>query len=239
MKIFILVFSLSLLFSCKSSSVREEHLPLTPNEFIAKMNQLPGGVLVDVRTQEEYEKGFIPGAVNADWNSSEQFEEITSKISTDTPVFLYCLGGGRSESAAEYLRNKGYTEVYDLKDGFQGWMAARLPVDVPKDIKTKSKPKSMTMDEYQSLISSRPAVLVDFYADWCGPCKMMKPHLEEIAESHKDKIEIVKINADHNRELCLEVGVRGLPTLVLYEEGKETWRNIGYLNKSGILEAIQ
>lgn len=238
MKSLIFLVFIGLLVSCKMGTKHPIADPLTPNEFIAKLNTSPNAVILDARTSEEYERGHIPGAVLADWNSGDHFDEVALKFDRESPMFVYCLSGGRSQPAAEHLRSKGFKHVYELRDGFQAWQAAKLPVEQGEESKPSGDSKSLSLEEYQALTSTNPKILIDFYAEWCGPCKLMKPHLESIAEAHKDEIEIVKINADQNRELCIELGIKGLPTLVLYEEGKETWKNVGYLDKDGILEAI-
>lgn len=80
------------------------------------------GVLVDVRTPGEYAEGHIPGSTNIDWNSAA-FEAEIDKLDKQTPVYLYCRSGGRSGRAAEALKAKGFTQIYDLTGGFMSWSA--------------------------------------------------------------------------------------------------------------------
>jgi thioredoxin 1 len=82
-------------------------------------------------------------------------------------------------------------------------------------------------------------VLVDLWADWCGPCKMMEPVLEEIAEEYGDKIKIVKLNIDQNQETPLKFGVMNIPTLLIFKEGKEIDRVIGAFPKKQLLKKIE
>ncbi len=77
--------------------------------------------------------------------------------------------------------------------------------------------------------------LVDFYADWCGPCKMLAPILEEL----KDEIKIVKVNVDENEEVAMKYGVMSIPTLVFFKEGKLIHKMIGYVNKETMLDVIK
>lgn len=87
------------------------------------------------------------------------------------------------------------------------------------------------------VLHNEQKVLVDFNADWCGPCKMLKPILEEIA-ANNDKIKIVSVNMDNEEELAEEYEVSSIPCLVLFENGKETKRKIGLMSKDDIEEII-
>ena len=87
------------------------------------------------------------------------------------------------------------------------------------------------------VLNSEKRVLVDFNADWCGPCKMLRPILDEIAKTN-DEIEIVSINIDDNEELAKEYGVMSIPCLVLFEKGKEIDRSVGLIPKKKIEEFI-
>lgn len=88
--------------------------------------------------------------------------------------------------------------------------------------------------EKEVLNSDKP-VLVDFYADWCGPCKMMAPIIEEIAEELKEKAKVGKINVDANQELAMEYGVMSIPTLIIFRDGKEVKRFVGLRDKNELL----
>jgi len=82
-------------------------------------------------------------------------------------------------------------------------------------------------------------VIVDMWAEWCGPCKMMEPVLEEIAEEHKDKVKIVKINIDQNQDTPIKFNVMNIPTLLLFKEGKEVERIIGAVPKKQLSKKIE
>lgn len=93
------------------------------------------------------------------------------------------------------------------------------------------------MGKFKDLVKSSELVLVDFYADWCGPCKMLSPVLQEIASERKN-VKVIKINIDKNKLLAADLNVRSVPTLMFYKQGKQLWRQAGSLPKSQILQKI-
>lgn len=88
------------------------------------------------------------------------------------------------------------------------------------------------------VLKDEKKVLVDFNADWCGPCRMLRPVLDELAQSN-DKVKIVSVNIDSNENLAKEYGVMSIPCLVLFEKGKEIDRSVGLIPKSEIEEFIK
>ena len=82
-------------------------------------------------------------------------------------------------------------------------------------------------------------VLVDFYADWCGPCKSLAPVLEEIAGEFAGRLQVLKLNVDHEPELAAQYRVRGIPTLILFQAGKEVNRITGALPKNELTQVLQ
>ncbi|MCS6902694.1 MAG: thioredoxin [Candidatus Bipolaricaulota bacterium] len=88
------------------------------------------------------------------------------------------------------------------------------------------------------LQSSQPA-LVDFYADWCGPCRAIAPIVEEIAHELAGRLKVAKLDVDQNQEIALKYGVQSIPTLILFKNGQEVERWIGYMSKSKLLSKIE
>ncbi len=92
--------------------------------------------------------------------------------------------------------------------------------------------------EHEVLESEKP-VLVDFWAAWCGPCRMLAPTVEAIAEQYSESATVVKLNVDDNPSTAEAYGIRGIPTLILFSEGKEVERVIGATSKESISRMIE
>lgn len=91
---------------------------------------------------------------------------------------------------------------------------------------------------FADLIKSDKPVLVDFFATWCGPCKMLAPILKDVKDSLGERISIIKIDVDKNQQMAAQYQVRGVPTMVLFQNGKQLWRQSGVLSKEEILKTI-
>ena len=91
---------------------------------------------------------------------------------------------------------------------------------------------------FKQLINSERPVLIDFYADWCGPCKTLSPILNEVSKELNGKVRIVKIDVDRNPAVAQSYQIRGVPTLMLFTKGKSVWRQSGVVGKRQIIDII-
>lgn len=97
----------------------------------------------------------------------------------------------------------------------------------------------MLMRTFSELINSSKPVLVDFYATWCGPCKAMPPVLREVKDKVGDQATIIKIDVDRNRAVAAAYQVQSIPTLILFKEGKELWRQAGVVKAAQLEQVIR
>ncbi|GGD41473.1 thioredoxin [Emticicia aquatilis] len=223
-----------ILNSCLSGQSQNIKTNLTPTEFAERIKAQAKTTLIDVRTPDEFSKGHLENAQNIDWRNND-FSNRIETLDKSKPVFVYCLSGGRSASAASAMREAGFKEVYELDGGIMKWRGANLPETTSN---TSSKTAGLSRQQFEALLASDKLILVDFYADWCAPCKKMKPYLEEISKDMANKVKVVRINADDNQALCKELQIDALPVLQLYKNKNLTWNNVGFIDKAGVLTQI-
>jgi len=95
------------------------------------------------------------------------------------------------------------------------------------------------MSSFSEIINSRKPVLVDFHATWCGPCKTLAPILKEVKSELGEAISIIKIDVDKNAAISAKFQVRGVPTMIIFKEGKQLWRESGVLQKSDLVKVLK
>ncbi len=94
------------------------------------------------------------------------------------------------------------------------------------------------METFNKVINDDKPVLVDFHAEWCGPCKMMAPELQRFAQSNKDAVRVIKVDIDKNQPTANHYQIQGVPTLILFKKGKILWRQSGAMNAQQISQAV-
>lgn len=187
--------------------------------------------IIDVRTPGEFNQGHLKDAINYNISSAE-FENQLSNLDKTKPVMLYCLSGGRSASAAGLMAGKGFIEVYNMQGGILKWSSANKPMD---DGATTLNENGMTETDFNKLLISDKYVLVDYNAKWCEPCKRMAPMLNKYIEKRKEKVLLVKIDADENKDLLKLKGIESLPVLELYKDGKIIWKHNGEIDETTLI----
>jgi len=93
--------------------------------------------------------------------------------------------------------------------------------------------------KFENIISSERPVLVDFYAEWCGPCKAMAPVLKQVKESLNDHVRIIKVDVDNNPALAGKYGIRSVPTLMLFRQGRMIWSAAGVRSATEIRQVVE
>jgi thioredoxin len=191
--------------------------------FAEKLKATDKAQLLDVRTPEEFSSGHIENATNVNWNGDD-FVAKAENYDKSKPVFVYCKVGGRSAQAADKLAELGFKEIYNLDGGIMKWNAS-------VNVKPSEKIIGICDQEYGELIKSSERVMIDFNAKWCAPCKKMNPYILKFQREMADKIKIVQLDADENKTIVDQLKLDGLPVLIIYEKGKEVWRNVGYISE--------
>ena len=97
----------------------------------------------------------------------------------------------------------------------------------------------IVMETLSEIINDEKPVLVDFHAEWCGPCKMMAPELTRFAQNNKDSVRVLKVDIDKNQPTAGHYNIQGVPTLILFKKGKILWRQSGAMNAQQIAEAVK
>ena len=203
---------------------------LSADEFEKKYSESTGAQLIDVRTAGEYGGGHLPKATNVDYRSAD-FQEKVNALDKTKPVFVYCLSGGRSAAAAEALRKNGFSQVYDLQGGYLKWTTKMKPVEGTSAAKDS---KAITEAELETLLAQHSIVILDFFAPWCGPCIKMMPAVEKLSEEYKGKVLILKVDADANRAILTKYHIDEIPTFLIFKDGTQKMRAIGYQEESAL-----
>lgn len=235
-KILTLVAFTFLLISCKGQNKETASESTVINEtidaktFAEKLQSAQNPQIIDVRTPEEFNSKHLDNAVNINLNDPNFATEI-GKLDKSKPTFVYCLSGGRSATALAKMKELGFTEAYNMKGGMMKWNALGLG-------NSKPSPAGMTKADFDKLLETDKKVLIDFYAEWCGPCKKMEPFLNKMTEELKDKVTIIRIDVDKNEALATELKVEFLPTLMVYENKKVTWQGEGYVSEEELRKKL-
>jgi len=226
-------FLLIALTSCFSISAQNSQgsktIPVAA--FQKLLNETKRVQLVDVRTPEEYADGHLQHAVNIDYEG-DNFKKELERLDKTKTTMIYCLSGGRSASAMKVLKNEGFNDIYNMQGGIMAWQEAKLPLANRAPV---PEWKGMSVADYKSLIAGDIPVVIDFNAKWCGPCKQLKPILDEIQKEYKGKIKIIPIDVDENKSLALSMYVRNIPLLIYHEKGKVIMNQEGMLDKEGLI----
>lgn len=203
-----------------SSQAQTKQTSLPANEFETAINT-PNVQVLDVRTAAEYNSGHLKKSLQADWYNQQQFKDRTQHLDKSKLLYVYCQTGIRSAEAVKLLKQNGFANVQDMKGGLTAWKQADKPVE------GAVKVKQITMQEYNTQVTSSKPVLVDFGADWCPPCKKMEPVITQLKNEATNKYKVVNIDAATQTAILKQMNIEALPVFIVYKNGKEVWRKQG------------
>ncbi|MFZ4861960.1 thioredoxin domain-containing protein [Sphingobacterium sp. Mn56C] len=208
-------------------SAAKAQLKMEAREAYDQLNRNKKIQLLDVRTTEEYTEKHIKNAIHLDWKNQEMFDQGLEKLNKKTPVFVYCLSGGRSQLAAKKLSDAGFS-VLEIEGGILKWEAENLPLAVHDNYKNMDN-SGMTISDFNAIIGQNNSVLVNFHALWCGPCLELAPTVDSIASAYAGKVKVIKIDIDKNRALVKALKISATPHVQVYKNGRLTWQNTGVI----------
>ncbi len=225
-------FSLLLFSTISCQGQQDSSRKIGPDKF-EKGIARPGIQILDVRTSGEYNNGHIKNSLLADWTNSEQFNDRIQYVDKNKPVYIYCAVGGRSSSAAGWMRQNGFANVLELNGGFNEWKKENKPVEGMSD-----EPQ-MTIDQYMAKIAKDKTTLVDFGASWCPPCVRMAPVINELENTKDLNFLLVKVDAGIHTEIQKVLNIEPIPVFIIYKNGKEVWRKQGVVSKEELIAQLR
>ena len=208
----------SFLMSCAQSSTSTSQVlkAAAYKEAIAAKNIQ----VLDVRTAAEFNAGHIQNALQANWLDQKEFANRTQHLDKNLTVYVYCQVGARSASAQAALKAKGYN-VINLEGGLSNWKMNGFPVE------GAANTAQMSVEDLNTTTSSNKIVLVEIGGDWCPPCRKMLPVLEKLKQKPAAPFYFLKVDGANDIDVMKSLNAEGLPTFILFKNGKETWRHEG------------
>lgn len=199
-------------------------------ETFYKLLQEQPGTLLDVRTTREFRNGHLPESGQLNYYARD-FRSKLELLPTDSPIYLYCNTGYRSERAAQMLAQAGYTQVYNMQYGIMEWNYRRLPIVVDPNAEP-DREHVVSIEDYEQITQSEPLVFVDFYAPWCAPCREMVPMFDSLLSTYHAHVHLLKVNADASKKLVVNRKLMSVPYLILYKNGKEVFTHNGKISRN-------
>ncbi len=224
------------LFILFANSLFAQTTTLGPTDFLEKLKSVENPQLLDLRNDTDFSIGHLKKAVNFDYNADGFEEFVLNRFAQNQPLFVYCYAGIRSSQAKIYLSELGFKNVVELEKGFANWTANSKPYVSSRAF---TKPiAAFTIKDLDQEIKTNQVLLVDFYADWCGPCKKMKPILQKIAKANPN-VKLLQIDADKSEDIVNAYQVNEIPTLILFKNGRQNWRDSGIKTEQELRSVIQ
>ena len=168
----------------------------------------------------------------------ENFKDKIAKIQKNKTVYVYCKSGGRSSKAAQLLVDAGHSKVINLQGGIMAWKRAGHTTTSFDDTHD-SNIQEFSISDFNTVLSENNIVLVDFHTIWCAPCRKMAPMIDALEKDYENIASISRVDIDKSEELAEQYKIVAVPTLVLFEYGKEVWRNTGLLSKEDLVNELE
>ena len=184
-------------------------------------------IILDVRTSEEINAGYIPNSTFIDYYD-KNFENKINLIDRSKKIYTLCKSGGRSVKAAEILSKNGFRNVYNLEGGFMRWKANKMPYDINLVYNDSSNTDLISEISLDSLIKKNTNTLIYISTKWCSPCKKMEPIIDKLVDNNSS-LKVIKIDLDANTYAQARFDVKSLPALVLYENNSVVWHKNGII----------
>ena len=233
MKKILFLLSITFLFSCGNTN--SQIIEDVNTENFHQLIEKGDGIIIDVRTSQEFNSGHIIDATNIDFYSDD-FTDKLKIVRKDVPIYVYCRSGGRSSSAANKMEKLGFTKVYNLLGGIGSWQSEGYETIKSKEVETTNQPK-FTETQLNKILSNNKTVLIDFSTQWCVPCKKMKPIIEDIQRENPN-VKVLFIDADANKELMKKYQIKGVPVFIVFKNGEEYFRKVGFCNKEELTNQL-
>lgn len=192
----------------------------------------PGIQILDVRTAGEYQGGHFNNALQANWLDQKEFADRVQHIDKTKPVLVYCASGVRSAEAMIWMKQNGFADVSNLRGGTSAWRMEGKPLE------SKTSREEMSMAAF-SASTKTGTILVDIGAEWCPPCVKMEPVLKQLQKEKGAQFNLVKVDGGIDIEIMKHLRSEGLPTFIVFKNGKETWRKQGIVDYATLASAIQ
>ena len=234
----LLLFTLLLCTSIFSFAQKTNTNTLNVNEYETLLKAAKNVQLIDVRTPEEYSSGHLTDAQNVNYYDTD-FRDQLNLLDKSKPTFIYCKSGSRSASAMETMEELGFKEIYNLKGGIMAWQASSKALEGEANMDMSMQTRGISEAKFKEMIVANVPVIVDFSAKWCGPCKILKPRLQELEQRFGDEIKIIYIDVDENKTLADAMNIRSIPALYFYKNGKLHSSFIGLMSKNSLLRKIK
>ena len=220
---------LFLIFILTLSSVAFGQKELSPEKFNEAVSQ-PGVQLLDVRTYQEYLSGYIENTMQADWNNQDEFQTRIQALDKSKPVYIYCLSGGRSAAAQEWMLKNGFTSVTNLKGGIAAWNKAKL------DLIVEMVAQELYLDKELAKYDPTEKILVDVGASYCPPCRKMQPIVDELKA---EKYVVINVDGGEQKQICEQYHVAAFPTFIVFQNGEEIARKEGVATKEELKKLLE